>query len=342
MAEKGKTKLKLLFIKQYLEAHSDENHPVDAQELMQMLEENDIFCERKSIYSDVQALRDFDMEIFRVKSPKNGYYLGSRTFETPELRLLIDAVQAASFITPKKSHELIGKICTLCSEGQAAELRQHVSIEPHVKCTNEEIYYNIDIINQAIAQEKKISFCYIKRELDQKNRSVKLKEKQFTVSPYALIWSNDHYYLVSNNAKYNNLMHTRIDRMKHVALVNRKARPFSEVSDYRDRFDTADYAAKSFNMFSGKAEPIVLVCSSEILEEILDRFGTDVSITDTLRGSRFRLETESFVSDGLVSWLMQFADKIEVLAPASLRAQVKARAEQIAALYPEDTFFEEA
>lgn len=337
MAGKGATKLKLLYIKDYLEKHSDENRPVSADELMDMLETHGITCERKSIYSDVQTLRDYDLEIFRVKSPANGYYLASRDFELPEIRLLIDAVQSANFITPKKTKELIKKISTLCSEGQAETLQSQVYIENRVKCTNEEIYYNIDVINNAISMGRQISFVYSKRMLDEENKGVRLEEKNFVVSPYALIWSNDHYYLISNNAKYNNLMHTRIDRMKKVEMLKTKSRSFSEVSPYKSFFDSADYTGKLFNMFSGDIQQLEFVCNNSIIEEIIDRFGQGATITKCTDDEHFRVKTKGTVSDGLVSWIMQFADKIEVIEPLTLREQMKKRAEEIYKLYSAET-----
>lgn len=336
MADKGKGKLKLLYILQYLQTHSDDGHPVSTEELMEMLRARGIDCERKSIYSDVQTLRDSGLDILRVKTPCNGYALASRTFEVPELRLLMDAVRAASFITPKKTDELIEKLGTLCSVHQAASLVSQVGGNHKSKYANEEIYYNIDTIDKAIALGKKIKFRYCKRQLDVKNRGVKVTEKDFTVSPYALIWSDDQYYLVSNHEKYDNLMHTRIDRMKGVHMISRPARPASEVSPYPDGFDAADYAAKVFHMFSGEVEPLELLCHNSLLEEMLDRFGTEITLTKSKRDEFFCLQAEGVVSDGLASWLMQFSDRVEVVSPASLRKKIKRRSEEIFALYKDN------
>lgn len=321
MAEKGYTKLKLLYIKQYLEKHSDEDSLVKAEELMEMLSEKGIECERKSIYADIAALKNYGVDI---STDRRGYRVLARDFELPELRLLIDAVQAANFISAKKSKELISKIGTLCSENQAKTLEKQVYIENRNKCTNEEIYYNIDIINKAIVQKKKISFTYIKRKIDSEAKEIVREEKQLTVSPYALIWSNDHYYLISNNAKYDNLMHTRIDRMKKVVTTDETARNFSEVSPYRAFFDSADYSGKLFNMFSGDTQKLKLRCSDSILEEMLDRFGDDCDIKKVVRGDKdsFTLETSCVYSEGLVSWLMQFGDKVEVISPESLKNDI--------------------
>lgn len=336
MADKGKGKLKLLLIMQYLQENSDETHPVSTEELTEMLLEHGIECERKSIYSDIQTLRDFGLQVQRVKSPANGYQLLTRTFEVPELRLLMDAVQAASFISPDKTEEMLGKIGTLCSREHAKALRAQIGEIHKSKFANEEIYRSIETIHKAIALGKKISFRYCKRELDTKNRGVKLSEKDFTVSPYALIWSDDRYYLVSNHEKYDNLMHTRLDRMKGVRMLTRTARPAGEVSPYQNGFDAADYAAKAFHMFSGELEPLVLKCDPTLLEEILDRFGTDVIITKGRRESFFTLQTEGIISDGLVSWLMQFSARIEVVSPPALRERLQKRAREILSVYDPD------
>ena len=332
MAEKGYTKLKLLYIKQYLEKYSDEDNLVKAEELMEMLADKGISCERKSIYTDINALRSFGVDI---STEKRGYRVLARDFELPELRLLMDAVQAANFISAKKSKELINKIGTLCSKNQAGILEKQVYIENRNKCTNEEIYYNIDLVNKAIVQKKKISFTYIKRKLNDSKNEIIREEKHLTVSPYALIWSNDHYYLVSNNSKYDNLMHTRIDRMKKVKIIDEPGRSFSEVSPYKSFFDSADYSGKLFNMFSGDSRKLRLRCCDSILEEMVDRFGDDCDISkaaNDLSGT-FVLDTSCVCSEGLVSWLMQFGSKVEVLAPESLKKDIAEKAEAILKVY---------
>lgn len=333
MADKGYTKMKLLYIKEFLEKNSDEDHPVSVEDINEMLLSKGIECERKSIYSDVKTLKEYGMDILSVRQPKAGYCVCSREFELPELRLLIDAVQAANFITPKKTKELIKKIGTLSSASQAKMLEKQVYIEKRHKCSNEEIYYNIDIINRAIQSGRRISFIYQKRQLDVAENKVVTQEKEFSVSPYAMIWSNDHYYLIANNQKYNNLMHTRIDRMKKVEILEEKARKFSEVSPYKSYFDSADYSGKIFNMFSGDTQSLEMVCNKDILEEIIDRFGINALIRTGEDETKFLLSTKCVVSEGLVSWIMQFGADIEVIEPRSLREQVKTRAKEIANIY---------
>lgn len=303
-----------------------------------MLLNHGIECERKSIYSDIQTLEDYGMEILRVRTPENGYYLASREFEEPQLRLLIDAVQAANFITEKKTKELIKKIACLCSESTGKNLTKQVYIENRVKCTNEEIYYSIDVLNRAIQQGKKVAFTYCKRVVEENSRSAKIQEKNHVLSPYALIWSSDHYYLVGNNQKYDNLMHVRIDRMKKVEMLEEPSRPYSEVSQYKRYFDSADYAERLFNMFSGELRELDFLCDNSILEEILDRVGKTANITKSDDG-HFRMRMKMVVSEGLISWIMQFGNKLEVIEPAELRTQVRERASEILKLYEKESFF---
>ena len=184
----------------------------------------------------------------------------------------------------------------------------------------------------AIQQKKKISFIYYKRKLKDGEKIIVSDEKEFTVSPYALIWSNDHYYLVSNNEKYDNLMHTRIDRMKKVNITDGKARDFSEVSEYKNYFDVADYSSKSFNMYSGDTQRLVISCDNSILEEIIDRFG-DEGIRADKDETRFILSSRCVVSEGLASWIMQFGGKVKVLEPPKLCEEIRAKAEEILGIY---------
>ena len=152
------------------------------------------------------------------------------------------------------------------------------------------------------------------------------------VSPYALIWAEDHYYLVCNNEKYDNLMHLRLDRMKRVSLLEEDFRHFKEVSEYRNEFNTADYSAKVFNMFSGNEEEIVLDCNSDILDQVIDRFGDKIFIRQS-EESRFKFSHKACISEGLVAWILQFGNKMRVESPNSLKEQILKRSLEITSIY---------
>lgn len=324
-------KLKTLMILKLLEEYSDENHALSTTELIDMLSEKGIKCERKSIYADIKALNEIGYDIVSAKSPKRGFFMGARKFELPEIRLLIDAVTSAGFITPKKTDALVGKLKSLVSANQACELNSQVYCERDNKCDNEEIYYIIDRLDEAINKNKQVKFIYRRRNIDKLTKK-SYTLKTFKVSPYALIWKDDHYYLVCNNGKYDNLINLRLDRMRKIELLKEKRRPVSEVSEYRKVFDAADYSSKMFNMFSGETGSVTLICSQDLREEIMDRFGKSVPLK--YAGDKYFSTTfDAAVSDGLVSWIMQYGDKITVVDPPYLAEMVQEKAFSIIRTY---------
>lgn len=325
------TKERLLYVYKFLFHQSDERHPLSTTDLIEKLGKIGIHCNKKSIYSDIETLKNFGYDIMVTDSPKRGYFLASRTFELPEVRLLIDAVQSASFITRKKTQQLLGKLETLASSYDGKELINQIYIDSRIKCKNERIYYSIDCLHNAIVQKKKVAFTYVHKAIDLATNST-VRERKFTVSPYALIWNNDHYYLVCNYAKYDNTMNLRIDKIKNVECLKESARPFCEVTDYKDKFNTADYVKKQFNMFAGKTETIKLICDLSLLDTVTDQFGDDAKI-DIYNSSNLSVTIEADVSDGLVSWIMQYGDKIRIASPDSLLTLFKNKLSRIHKLY---------
>lgn len=327
------SKLKTLYIYKMLDKYSDNEHPLSTRRMIEMLDGYGIKSERKSIYADISALKEAGADIGAVKGRGSGYYLATRKLDVPEVRLLIDAVNSAGFITPEKSQRLVEKLQGMLSVEQAKEMRAQVYHGAENKCDNEEIYKTIDILDTAILKKKKVKFTYRRRNIDKKNKK-SFTQKTFTVSPYALIWNADHYYLVCNNEKYDNLMNLRIDRIRNIEITPMRARKVFEVSEYKKEFDVADYASKMFNMFSGKNTAVKLLCSLDIREEIMDRFGSRIPLT-AVDLEHFETHIRAAASDGLVSWLMQYGDKIKVLAPKYLADMVKQKAQLIAGIYTE-------
>lgn len=325
------TKLKTLYIFKFLSDYTDESNPLSTTELIDMLEQVGIKTERKSIYSDIKILNEIGFDIVSTRSPKKGFFMARRQFQLSEVRLLIDAVSSAGFITPKKTEELAEKLESLVSKNQARELASQVYIDSNTKCTNEEIYYVIDTLHEAIIHSNKVSFLYNKRDIDIENKK-SYTEKKFVVSPYALLWKEDHYYLVCNNEKYDNVINLRLDRMKHLEELDEPCRPMNEVTEYEDVFDVSDYSSKMFNMFSGSNSKVKILCDLDMREQIMDRFGSKVPLT-AVDSKHFETTVEAAVSDGLVSWLMTFGNKIKVLQPESLAQQIKEKALSIAKIY---------
>lgn len=333
MAGSSQQKLKLLYLIRILHEQSDDDHPMSAVDLRRELERYGISAERKSIYKDLELLSDYGMDIMQTRSPRQGWFLGKRDYELPELRLLMDAVQSAMFITPKKTKELLSKLEKQMSNYQARDMDRQVYIDSRVKCANEEIYYIIDTLHKAVAQNKKVSFYYFRRQVG-KGSMARNKGNPFVVSPYAMLWVNNHYYLVSNLDKWDTLTHFRLDRMRKVEMLEESIRRFEEVSEYRNSFDTADYVRKCFNMFSGETEMVELRCIDELLEEVIDRFGNDV-IVHKDGPEHFRINVKANVSIGLVSWVLQFGSGIEAVAPAQFRQMAIERIDGMVSLYNE-------
>ena len=331
MAGNEKSKLKTLKVIEILNKYSDENHPMSAADICAELAKEDIHAERKSIYSDIDVLRLYGYDIISTSTPKKGVYMGERDFELVEVRLLIDAVQSAKFITEKKTEVLVDKIENNLSKWQIEDLSGQVYVDNRNKNENETVYYTIDTLSTAIRSEKKVSIHYIKRRIEAGERP-KNEEHIYTVSPYALIWSDDHYYLVCNNEKYDNLMHLRIDKIKHLEKTSLPARHFSEVSDYKNYFDSADYASKLFNMYSGEPKPVEFICKNDTLEPMLDRFGENVKI-QKYDDEHFVLRTNVASSEGLVAWIVQFGGRVKVKSPNDLIYSVKQKAAEILEIY---------
>ncbi len=330
MARYGQ-KIKLLCIIDILKEYTDEDHPIPANEICDKLFERGVTAERKAIYDDIEQLIDYGFDIIKTRMPKAGFFLASREFETPEIYLLCDAVRTAKFITAKKSRELVSKLQKMLSVNQMAGIESGIYIDSESKCANEEIFYNIDSISRAIKEKKKITFRYGVRQLSE-NREIVTVYRERKISPYAQTWQDDHYYLIGNYDKYDNLAHFRIDRIRSVEVTSENARPFSEVSPYTDSFDVADYTKRLFNMYGGKIEEIDFRCEKGLLEQVADRFGEKIfirNITDT----HFSFTTKAVVSDAFVSFVMNFGDRIEVQKPQYIRDMIKEKTEKINKLY---------
>lgn len=337
MSGKFDTKKKLLLIKDYLLRCSDENNPVSANDIIEMLEKEGISCERKSVYSDIKILSDYGLDIITTKQGKGGYYIGSRDFELVEVRLLIDAVQSASFITASKSRNLIRKIGSLCSEDQMKHMNRHIYVDNRVKRNNERIFYTIDEIARAIDENKQIKCEYKKCRYTAKLSNINQTIKTMIINPYATVWANNNYYLIGNNDKYDNITQLRIDRIKSVEIIEKsKIKPFSMIKESAKYKDIADYSKHTFNMFSGETADIELWCSVDILEQILDKFGDDAPLREDFEdNTHFYMHTTAEISDGLVSWLMQFSDSVKVIRPESLKEEIRKKADAILSIYNE-------
>ena len=321
-------KLKLLYLMDYLLQYSDAEHPVTVRQLIAHLAAHDIAAERKSVYDDIEALRTYGLDVEQVADGQlYGYYVASRRFELPELKLLVDSVQSSKFITQRKTNALIKKIETLASSYDAQRLQRQVYVAGRVKTMNESIYYNVDAVHAGISEDKKIRFRYFEYTVA-KERRYRRDGAYYIVSPYALTWDDENYYMVAYETETDSIRHYRVDKMTNIATVDE---PRDGAAAYRS-LDMAMYSRKVFGMFSGTEERVRLRFTNHLVGAVLDRLGQDVSIIPDV-DEHFTVSADVVVSPQFFAWLCGFGADAQLIAPASAAEQMKAYIEEIAALY---------
>ena len=303
-------RLKILYLCKILSECTDENHFISMPEIVSKLAMYGIKSERKALYYDMEALRAYGMDIITVKGHTHGYYVAGRDFETPELKLLADAISSSRFLTEKKSKELIKKLEALTSVYEAKQLRRQVYVADRVKSMNEKIYISVDQIHRAIAENKKITFRYFDYGLNKKKI---YREGTRTCSPYALAWKDERYYLIAHYEKYNDISNFRVDRMDSVEISEENSEPIPA------SFNLTDYISSTFSMFSGKAQRVTLRFDNSLVNVVIDRFGKDVVITkdgDEHFTVNVLIKTEQ--PEPFFGWLFQFGTKAQILEPTEL------------------------
>ena len=299
---------------------TDETHMLTVSELISQLAGYGVNAERKTVYADIEALRLYGLDIVTEKSKSYGYYIAGRDFELPELKLLADAVQSSKFITEKKSMELIKKLEGLASVYDAGKLRRQVYIRNRVKNMNESIYYSVDTLHEAISEGKKISFRYFDYVI-RKKRVFRRDGVPYAVSPVALSWNEENYYLVAHSDDHTGFTHYRVDRMSNVQKLEENR------SVGAAGFNLADYSKKVFGMFGGEETAVRLRLHDQLVGAVIDRFGKDIiMIADGEK--HFTINICVVLSPVFYGWLFQFGELCEVLSPQSLKEDLKIRAEK--------------
>lgn len=310
----GNNKLKLLALADIFRRETDEAHPISLRGIIDRLDEMGIEVERKSVYSDIELLIRYGMGIERSGTGKTtGYYLAERNFELPELKLLADAVACSRFITQKKSEQLIEKLTRLGSRYEAGELRRNVIVYDRVKNGNEQIYYTVDAIRRAISEKRKLRFYYFDYDR-RKNKIYHNGGAPTEISPYALCWREDNYYVVGYYPKRSVVTNFRVDKME-------RAQTLDEIqTEPPDEFRLAEYTKKRFGMFSGEDTRMTLRVHNSLSGVIFDRFGHDITVNID-DDEHFIINQPVTVSPILFGWLFQFGDKIEIISPENVREQ---------------------
>lgn len=321
------SKLKTLYLLDILMEQSDEAHRLSVPDMITELSKKGIEAERKSIYRDLEALEEYGVDIVKTGT---GYYVGRRELDVGEIKVLTSAVQAANFISEERSKTLIEKLLNHTSTHYREELISQMNMGA-VKCENDEVMMTIETLNLAIAMKRQITFSYYKRDINRKS-VVQRNGRKYRVSPYAMIWMQDRYYLVGNMEERNDLTHFRLDRIKNARLDIQPWRHFSEVSPYRTKFDQADYAKKCVNMFGDGVRLVTIRCENSLADDIFDKFGEGVIVSHDGQ-DYFKAFIDVASGDGFLAWVSQFADRIEILAPEEVREAMRDRVKRVNSLY---------
>lgn len=318
MEKSQSNKLKILFLMKILLEQTDNDHSLTMSEIIEKLDGYGISAERKSIYTDLDTLREYGLNV-EVKREKNvSYYIANRTFELPELKLLVDAVQSSRFITGKKSNELIGKISSFASVYEAMQLRRQVYVANRIKTKNESIYYNIDAIHTAILRNCRITFQYYDWT-PEKKKKLRHDGARYEVSPWALTWDDENYYLIAYDSAVCDIRHFRVDKMLKISLTDLRRDGKEKFND----FDMAIYSKQVFGMFGGHPETVTLLCESSLAGVIIDRFGEDVTILPQDGADSFTASVKVVVSPMFLSWIVGFGGRIKITSPETVKDEYK-------------------
>lgn len=331
MAKSQGQKRKLLYLMQIFLEQTDEWHPLTLHQLQEQLESQGIRVERKTLYDDIEELRAFGMEIIRQPRPV-AYYLAGRLFEMPELRLLVDAVQSSRFITDRKSRQLIGKVESLASRFQAQELQRQVYVTGRIKTMNESIYYNIDGLHDAIARQKQVSFRYFEWVLDREQgrlcRQYRRGGRRYRVSPWALAWDDENYYLVAYDSDAQKIKHYRVDKM---AEIQAEELSRQGLGHFR-QFDMAQYSRRMFGMYGGEEVDVTLQFEDRLAGVVADRFGRETAMRPQGAGY-FTITVPVAVSPPFFAWVFGLGTGAQILGPQPVVERFRQHMEQIWAQY---------
>ncbi len=295
-----------MYIGELLWETSDEQHPLTATQIMEGLAKRGITCDRKTIYSDLETLEEFGLDIIRTKQ---GAYIGKRHFELPELKLLVDAAQASKFITEKKSEELIDKLSRLANEWERKQLKRQVYVKHRVKNMNESIYYNVDAIEEGLRRNCKISFTYWQWN-ERKEMTVKQNGQPYVVSPWLVLWEKEKYYLVGYDEAADKLKHFRVDKMQNIMVLDEKRKGKEQF----DQIDIEAYTVENFSMFQGKREQVTLRLSNELVGVMLDRFGTNLWL-HPVNHEESKALVNVVVSNQFFGWIVGLGGKVRIESP---------------------------
>ena len=311
------TKPKILYLLKILTERTDEFHPLTTNQLIAILDkEYGISVHRTTIPKDMAVLKEFGIDVITIHSTQCKYFIGNRRFELPELKLLIDAVESSKFITTKKTEELVAKIKTLTSENNAKKIKRNNYVSKAVKPDNEQIYYIVDAINDAINNNKKISFQYYDYTRF-KDKILRHDGEVYVLSPYHLVWHNDYYYVVGYSEKRKDVICFRVDRIANVPVILEDDR-----MPMPSEFHLNEFVKTAFNMYGGETVLVDLQCNNKLMKTMIDRFGEDAK-TYAYDMESFHIITEVEVSQTFFGWVFGFNGDVRILGPESVKEEYR-------------------
>ena len=328
MAKGTKQKLKLIYLIKYLLEKTDENHRVTMQDILEHLERNEITAERKSIYDDIEAIRSLGIDVIGEKCGRTFYYyVSGRDFEIAELKLLVDAIQSSKFITEKKSGQLIKKLEGLVSVYEASQLQRQVYVAGRTKTVNESIYYNIDAIHNAIGSNRKIGFQYFQWNI-RKERELTRNGESYEISPWALLWEDENYYLIGYDSDSQEIRHYRVDKMLKLSILDSDR----EGKETFEKSNVTEYTKKNFGMFAGEEEMVKLEVHNRLIGVMIDRFGKDIMVIPAGK-EHFRINVKVAVSGQFLGWIFALGEEVKILGPETVVEKMKDEIKKIGMLY---------
>ena len=321
-------KLKLLYLIKIFTEDTDDQHALTLPQIVEKLGAYGISAERKTLYQDFELLRDFGFDIIGQQARRNFYYhMGNRRFELPELKLLVDSVQSAKFITDKKSNALIKKLEGMVSKYEARKLQRQVIISGRIKAMNESIYYNVDKLHEAIGTDRQIRFKYFRWNI-KKEMELRKDGAWYQVSPWALMWDDENYYLVGYDAEDGKIKHYRVDKMWRISVADRKR----EGKEQFKAFNMPRYTKSLFGMFGGEEVKVTLEAENGMVGILLDRFGKDIPVKP-VDADHFRTSVVVAVSSQFLGWIMALGDGVKIIGPDKVVARMKEEIRLISKMY---------
>lgn len=320
-------KLKLFTLKRILEENTDEHHGLTMQRILELLSMNGVTAERKSIYEDFAALEQLGYEVLSDKHKSTEYRLSGRLFQLSEIKLLIDSIQSSKFLSEAKTREIIKKLESLCSKHEAQTLQRQVVVANRVKSMNISIHYNVDAIHAAISNNSQISFQYFDFDLSKQRKYFKNGAK-YTVSPFAMIYADDNYYLLAYDADAGKFKHFRVDKMEKAEATGVDRVGAEEFK----KIDMAAYTKYTFSMFGGEIEQVTMVFSNRFIGAVIDRFGRDVVVMKADE-KHFKITVSVAVSNQFFGWVFGLGKNVRIVAPESVKEKMKKALEDIHGMY---------